>query len=100
MRELSFPQSSTREVGNPSEKFPDRFRPSRNDILEVKILTDNNANPFHLLDFKTKATLPLRMHLDDIFTSHETDLRLAEDRNERSFSKSCPDHTAHRTAYP
>jgi len=44
------------------------------------MLTDTHHVYFPLLDFKTKATLPLRMHLDDIFTSYETDLRLAEDR--------------------
>lgn len=41
-----------------------------------------------MLDFKTKATLPLRMDLDDIFASYETDLRIAEDRTKDLFRSS------------
>jgi octaprenyl-diphosphate synthase len=42
----------------------------------------------HLLDFKTMATLPLRVDLDDIFSSYEADLRIAEDRIKELFKSS------------
>ena len=45
-------------------------------------------NPAHLLDFKTMATLPLRVELDDIFSSYEADLRIAEDRIKDLFRSS------------
>jgi octaprenyl-diphosphate synthase len=41
-----------------------------------------------LLDFKTKATLPLIVELDDIFSSYDADLRIAEDRIKDLFKSS------------